>query len=327
MGAPRTDGGGSILGTVLYMAPEQLREEGRRTPRTDGFASGVVLFEMATGVGAFTGTQPGLADLVDHTADPLDLLDAAAHAGGARPGRPGKHRQRPPADPRQSTHDVELEPREFRRSGSRCVRRRGRQTVAGGHGQHVGAGSRRRRRSWLSSGRCGAFGSRRRVGSLPLIRAEAGDRRWSRGSTADLADGTQSLTRRGREGRDGPAPGCERFRGEIDCWYEVRAVLWPPDGRSIAFFTRDKFKRVEFPAALPSLSATSLPGGGKAGTWGCRTSSVRAIQGARSIVCRFGGSLSLDEGGCRASICGSVGPVSSTASGSSIFARPRRGGA
>ena len=47
---------GRIVGTVPYMAPEQL-EGGAADGRTDVFAFGAMLFEMATGQRAFGGTS------------------------------------------------------------------------------------------------------------------------------------------------------------------------------------------------------------------------------------------------------------------------------
>jgi Tol biopolymer transport system component len=54
--APRVTEAGTILGTFNYMAPEQLEARGA-DPRSDIFALGAVLFEMATGRKAFDGAS------------------------------------------------------------------------------------------------------------------------------------------------------------------------------------------------------------------------------------------------------------------------------
>jgi len=67
---------GSAVGTVAYMSPEQVRAE-PLDPRTDLFAFGSVLYEMATGVVAFSGSSSGVVfeAILNRTPAPASTLN------------------------------------------------------------------------------------------------------------------------------------------------------------------------------------------------------------------------------------------------------------
>jgi Tol biopolymer transport system component/predicted Ser/Thr protein kinase len=69
---------GSTIGTVAYMSPEQVKAE-ELDPRTDLFAFGVVMYEMATGQMAFSGSSNGVIfeAILNRAPTPVESLNAA----------------------------------------------------------------------------------------------------------------------------------------------------------------------------------------------------------------------------------------------------------
>ena len=123
LGTPLT-AHGTIVGTPQYLAPEQL--EGREADaRSDLWAVGCVLYEMATGRRAFVGASPAslVAAIIEREPPPLDGPAALAPPGFERALR--KCLAKDPDERWQSASDL--------RSELRWIRRRSAAGDPGGH--------------------------------------------------------------------------------------------------------------------------------------------------------------------------------------------------
>jgi Tol biopolymer transport system component/predicted Ser/Thr protein kinase len=127
---------GTILGTVQYMAPEQL--EGKEADaRTDIFAFGMLLFEMITGRKAFTGKSRVslIAAIMEHQPPSIASMQPLSPPALDRLIRTCLEKD---ADDRwQTAHDLELQLRWIEEGGSEvglpapiAARRKGRERVS-----------------------------------------------------------------------------------------------------------------------------------------------------------------------------------------------------
>jgi Tol biopolymer transport system component len=99
---------GTILGTYQYMPPEQL-EGNEADARSDVFALGAILYEMATGKKAFEGKSQAslIAAILEHEPPPISSIQPAAPAAFDRVVR--NCLAKDPDDRIQTAHDVKLE--------------------------------------------------------------------------------------------------------------------------------------------------------------------------------------------------------------------------
>ena len=273
-------GEGSLLGTIPYMAPEQV--EGRPADaRSDVFAFGAVLYEMATGQRAFAGSSSASVTAAILTHDPPSLSRVEP---GLPPLLDAVVRRSLAKDPEarwQSARDLELLLREAGRVGD--------ESSAVAADQAAPAARRSTGRiAWVVAGASViALAAVLLVprGSPSKLRAERAVKFQLSpppGNTLRYAYESQSfavspdgntLALLCSEGDQPTAYIATRALGSTEFQRlpgteGANSLFWSPDGRSLAFFTGNSLKRVDLAGGAPVPICEVRQGGGKFGSWG-----------------------------------------------------------
>ena len=263
---------GSIVGTLQYVSPEQL-EGVEVDARSDIFAFGAVLYEMATGQRAFEGkTQAGvIAAILEREPPAVSSLRPAVPPGLVRliEGCLAKD----PVERRQSMHDVLLDLKWISEGGSSA-------------GLPVHVSSRRRwreRAAWVAAALClaaavvlGIHAYRGWHRPEPILRAAILAPENSQFSVNPTAPGPVCVSPDGsRLVFSAIAPGQPAVLWIRELSTDAARPLfgtdnavypfWSPDSRSIGFFADGKLKRTD--AAGGPVLALCEAENGKGGTW------------------------------------------------------------
>jgi Tol biopolymer transport system component len=264
---------GTIVGTLSYMAPEQL--EGRAADaRTDIFALGSVLYEMSTGRRAFSGASRAALVSAILTSEPPPLTAAQPLHPPALERLVRTCLAKDPARRWQSAHDVALQLESIR-------------DALGEASRPLGADVRSPRRwlPWAVAGLLGAIAAvlAWRGAGDPAVRppetrftipppeggsfympaegvqmAVSPDGRRILFVARDASVGTRIFLRDLSDPQPRPVPGTEGGAG----------IFLSPDGGSLAFFAQGKLKRVDLSGGAAVSICDASRGIGRAGTWG-----------------------------------------------------------
>ncbi len=267
---------GTIVGTFQYMAPEQI--EGKPADaRSDIFAFGAVLYEMATGRRAFEGrTQASLIAAILKE-EPRPIPSVAPLTPPALQRLVATCLAKDPEERRQTMHDVLLELRWIAEAGSQAgvpvpvaARRRSRERLAWGAAGVAVALLAAVAAAWLMTRPGPPREAVVRSFLLPPVDAAAEfaldavdsgsltvspDGRYVT-FAARTSDGRKQLWLRPLDALESrPLPGTD----------DGEHPFWSPDSRFIAFFSGGKLRKIDL-AGSPALALADATSG-RSGAW------------------------------------------------------------
>ena len=239
---------GTVIGTYQYMSPEQL--EGKEIDaRTDIFALGAVLYEMATGQRAFAGaTQASLIGAIMHeTPSPASAIQPMTPPAFDRVIQTCLAKD--PEERWQTAHDVKLQLQWIAEGGS----------VVGLPAPVAARRKSRERLAWAVSAIAGLAAVLFAAGFFLRAPVTPQQTRFEIAPPADLA--TVGSPRISPDGRSLVFRGVDS-NGNVQLWLrpmdsvEARPIagtegarddgrpMWSPDSRHVAFFVGGKLKKV-----------------------------------------------------------------------------------
>jgi serine/threonine protein kinase len=263
---------GTILGTLQYMAPEQL--EGREADaRTDLFALGAILYEMATGKKAFAGASQAslISSIMGSEPSPLSAIDATSPPALDWVIRTCLSKN--PNDRFRSAHDLQLQLQWIQEGSSQIG------VPAGVARKRVT----RERIAWAATLLLLVVSA---ISIASIIRTGGDDKEVVRaylpapeghnyhfvgrgGPLALSPDGRfVTFSARDEDGKSGlwlrplDALTSHPIAGTEDASYP----FWSPDSRFIAFFVQSRLKKVDA-AGGPPVTLCTVKTNGRGGSW------------------------------------------------------------
>jgi Tol biopolymer transport system component len=264
---------GTVVGTFQYLAPEQI--EGQEAdPRTDIFALGALLYEMATARRAFEGKSKTSLIAAILTSQPPAISSVAPMIPPALDHVASKCLEKDPDDRWQSAHDVANELRWIGEVSSQAgvpamlpQRLRTRERLAWNLAAALAAVSVLALAWSLQLRRVGREGDRPLRAELvppadvPLVHIAAGAPALSPdGQRVAVVVGTFEAS--DLAVRDLASGATKRLAGTANASFP----FWSPDSRWLAFFAEGKLKKVE--AAGGPVQVICDAHAGRGGTWG-----------------------------------------------------------